>query len=611
MGQLVSDEEAKALGLSPPKQQSNAVTLSNEEARALGLTKPIGDENLGADTPGHNDVSGWRYGLNAMRGVGNQALNSVGNVLNIPNAFDEVVPPVGNALKGLADTQSDQQQNPGNAVGKFLFDMGIQIPTGGAGKLLPAAPALGRAIASGGVSGATADGDAIDRAKSAGLGVLGSLGGEGVAKALPYLFDIGSAVVAPFSKGGRESVMSRMLNSAVGDNAPQVARQLDNASSLVPGSLPTAAEAAPTSGGIGAVQRWAEQANPEQYAFRRAQNSSARADVLRGMAGTADEQAAAIAQRKAVTQPLYDNAKAQTVTVDQQMADMLQRPSMKTALGHVINIAAEEGKPLSPGLIAIMDGNVPTSITGEELHRLKIGLDSVLNDPKNPLAKEQANALKSTIKKFEGWRETNIPDYAKAQQAFAELSKPINQQQVAGALYNKAKPALTDYGPLSRESSQTYANALRDSKPLVKKATGFKGATLDNVMGPENQAYLESVARDMARRTAADEVGRGIGSNTFQNMAMDNLGKSVGAVPIGILGMLNHLPGSGYLGSVLSSPMKNSDQIMKEALSEILLDPKKTSELLRKTQGESAIRKFLNRSSIGAGRLGVVVANQK
>jgi hypothetical protein len=204
MGKRISDEEAQALGLPVAGGQSGTGTrLSDEEVKALRLdrySQPIGDENLGADTPGHGDVSSFRYGLNAMRGVGNQALNSVGNVLNIPNAFDEVVPPVGNALKGLADTPEQQQQNPGNAVGKFLFDMGIQIPTGGAGGLIPKAPALGRAIASGGVSGATADGDAIDRVKSAGLGMLGSLGGEAGGMALSTLMKPFSNVLSPTVK---------------------------------------------------------------------------------------------------------------------------------------------------------------------------------------------------------------------------------------------------------------------------------------------------------------------------------------------------------------------------------------------------------------------------
>ena len=208
MGQLVSDEEAKALGLSPPKQQSNAVTLSNEEARALGLTKPIGDENLGADTPGHRFLSLPRYALNIARGVGNQTLNSVGNVLNFPNAVDEIVPPVGNALKGLVDSPEVQQQNPGNAVGKFLFDMGVQIPSGGAGGLIPKAPALGRAIASGGISGATSDGDAIDRAKSAGLGVLGSLGGEAGGMALSTLMKPFSNVLSPTVKTIADNAVS-------------------------------------------------------------------------------------------------------------------------------------------------------------------------------------------------------------------------------------------------------------------------------------------------------------------------------------------------------------------------------------------------------------------
>jgi hypothetical protein len=148
--------------------------------RAQMQSQPVGDENTAQKQ--HGDVSTSRYILNAIRGVGNQALTSAGNILNVPNALDEVVPAVGDTLKGLADTTEVQAQNPGNAVGKFALNTGVQIPAGMAGRMFGAVGPIGQAVtragASGLTEGATASGDMIDRAKAAGLGMLGSLGGE-------------------------------------------------------------------------------------------------------------------------------------------------------------------------------------------------------------------------------------------------------------------------------------------------------------------------------------------------------------------------------------------------------------------------------------------------
>jgi hypothetical protein len=504
-----------------------------------------------------------------------------GEIINRINA----IPGFGEDTAPINDKPWQSKELPGSGVGKFAGAVASGIPaaiaTGGAG-VIP------QILAQAGFEGLTTEGDIIERGKAAAASAVGGVLGSAAAKVMPYLARAGSSLVAPFTEAGRQRVVGKMLQSQVGDNIPEVVTRLRNAETFVPGSAPTAAEAA-NSGGIAATQRWAEQANPEQYAFRRAQNASARAGALRNIAGDEEAKAASVALRKAKSAPLYEEAKAAVVGVDQQLGDMLKRPSFKTALGHVEQLAAERGAPISQGLREAIETGQGT-ITGNELHQLKIGLDAVLKDPKNPLANEQARALKSTIKEFEAWRETNIPVYAKAQKIYSGLSKPVNQKQIGQELYEKAKPALTDYGPLSRESSQAYAAALRDAGPTVKRATGFPGATLENTMTRKQMATLNNVAKDMARKTNADEIGRGVGSNTFQNLSTQAMAESLGVVPNWLLGLATHIPGAGGLAQAGSQAVtKNADELMKGFLSDVLLDPKRTADLLEASTSPSIV----------------------
>jgi hypothetical protein len=116
-------------------------------------------------------------------------------------------------------------------------------------------------------------------------------------------------------------------NQAAGDNAGAVAAKLRAAGSLVPGSLPTAAEVA-ESGGIAALQRTAAQANPEAYTTRAMQQASARLGALRGIAGDDVAMEAARAARDTAATPLYDAAKAATM---QNTPELASGPSCSTA----------------------------------------------------------------------------------------------------------------------------------------------------------------------------------------------------------------------------------------------------------------------------------------
>lgn len=458
-------------------------------------------------------------------------------------------------------------------IGEIASEAAMLSPSlaiSGAGVL----PAMQRAYSSGGLSALYEPGGTYEREKSGALGAVGSLAGE----AIPYAAGTITRAIEPLTEGGKQNIIARSLQRVVGENAPSVASQLESVRSGVPGVQYTASEAAPQSGGLAAMQRWAEQANPEAYFQRRAENVGARKMAMQQIAGSETEKAAALGAREQITKPLYEEAMQMSVPVDDTLRELFKRPSMRNALNEAKAIAAEIGEPIPADLEkAILSGEIPADISGQGLHWIKIGLDALRDNPAAPIGKAQQRALKGTVDAFEQWRGANIPKYAEAQAAFKELSKPIARQTVGQSLYEKLNPALSDFGPMTRERAESFAGALRDADVTAQRALGFKGARFEDVMKPEDQSLYSSIASDLTRQAESAGAGRGIGSNTFQNLAMQNLTERAG-FPGTLIGKATHLPGIDYV-------YNRAEQAMQRELSDILLDPKKAAKMLRRQPG--------------------------
>lgn len=455
-------------------------------------------------------------------------------------------------------------------VGQIASEAAMLSPSmaiGGAGAL----PAAQRAYTSGLLSALYQPSGAYEREKSGALGAVGSLAGE----ALPYAVGTGVRAIEPLFESGRTNIISRALRRAVGENAPDVARQLESARSGVQGVDYTASEAAPSSGGLAAMQRWAEQATPEEYFQRRAENVGARRMAMQNIAGTEIEKAAALGKRESTAAPLYAEAMEQNVPVNDELRELFKRPSMQNALAQAKTIAAEQGTPIPKDLEeAVMSGDVPAEISGQGLHWLKIGLDSLRDEAKTSLSKAQQNALRGTVDAFERWRGENIPKYAEAQEAFKQLSKPISRMDIGQSLYEKLAPALSDFGQVTKEKAETFARALRDADVTAQQATGFKGAKFADIMSPSDQDTYSAIASDLARQSESASAGRGIGSNTFQNLAMQNLAERAG-FPGTMIGKALHLP-------LIDTAYTRAEQAMQRELADTLLNPRKTAALLRR-----------------------------
>ena len=492
-------------------------------------------------------------------------------MMGIKRAFTDLSPEEVQALAGQAEWV--KQAGMPAQVGQIASEAAMLSPSlamPGAGVL----PALQRAYTSGSLSALFEPGGTYEREKSGALGAVGSLVGE----TIPYAAGTITRAIEPLTEGGKQNIIARSLQRVVGENAPSVASQLETTRSGVPGVQYTASEAAPQSGGLAAMQRWAEQANPESYFQRRAENVGARRMALQDIAGSEAQKAAALGMRESVTKPMYEEAMQMSVPVDDSLRELFKRPSMRNALSQAQTIAAEQGTPIPADLIkAIESGEVPAEISGQGLHWLKIGLDSLRDEAKTSLSKAQQNALKGTVNAFEEWRGQNIPKYAEAQAEFKRLSQPISRMDVGQSLYEKLAPSLSDFGPVTRERAESFAGALRDADVTAQRATGFKGARFSDIMKQSDQDTYSAIASDLSRQAESAGAGRGIGSNTFQNLAMQSLAERAG-FPGTLIGKVTHLPGIDYAYT-------RAEQAMQRELADILLDPKKAAKMLRRQPG--------------------------
>lgn len=489
-------------------------------------------------------------------------------------------------------------------VGESLPSMAI--PGGGAATLWGNVARIG---AAGAIPGMLEYGSIEDRLKR---GAAGAAAGASM-PVLGAAFKTGKAFAEPLYKSGREQIIGRVLNQVGGDDAAAIASRLRGASSLVPGSIPTAAQVA-ESGGIAALERAAAQANPQAYTERAMQQASARLGALRGIAGDDAAIAAAKAARSEASGPLFKQATKAAYTVDDKLANLLKRPAVQQAMGRAKTLAENEGRTFSFGVnpsnpfsgLGIKD-NKSTQITGQALQDLKMAMDEMLSDPMSGFAGKSGDSVRNLRGQILDWMENANPVFKQARTTHSAMSKPINQMEVGQYLLDKVQPALSDFGALGQESGAQYARALRNADQTVRAATQFKGnKTLSDVMTPEQMGTLSAIGQDLARKANAQNLGRGVGSDTFQKLSMNNIAQQSGMPRLA--GGLLEFPG---IARATRWIYQGADEKAQGLLSDALLDPKQAADLMQKVSEQGLLknspktRKVIEQSLLRSGLLGV------
>lgn len=479
------------------------------------------------------------------------------------------------------------EKTTAGTVGNVIGNIAAFAPTA----MIPGANTVTGAATIGALSSALATpGQAADRATA---GLLGGAGGA-VGQLIPRAIGSLKAAAEPLTEAGRAKIIGRLMNKSIGDDAATVAARLRTAQPLVPGSMPTAAEVG-ESGGLAALQRAMSAADPEAYTQRGLEQSSSRLQALRNIAGDDASKAAAIKARDAATKDVYAQAKNTSYIVDDSLENLLQRPLVKKALGRAEEIAKNDGRTFAINSttsapfsgVGGKSAEKVKGITGYSLQDIKMAMDDMLKDPASGIVGKEAEQARNLRGSIMSWMENANPEFKAARTTYSNMSQPINQMDVGGALLEKVTPALSDYGALGKETGAKYAQALRNSDDLVKNATGFKGADLESVMGSQNMQRLEAVAQDLARKSNAQELGRGVGSNTFQNFAMDNLAQTMG-MPSAVKALGSMIPGMAPTTTLLlkggqavgGMAYKSADEQMRRDMAQALLNPQAAARLM-------------------------------
>jgi hypothetical protein len=481
----------------------------------------------------------------------------------------------------------------GNIAGNIGMMVGPAAAVGAIGKAaqLPRLVNAARALmAPKTIPGAAASGATMGAlqpvASDESLGTNMLLGGIGGA-ALPLVVGAGGlakTLVSPFSAGGRDKLAGATIERFASDP-----NKLASASTrgLVPGSTPTLAEVVDDVG-LSQLQRTLQN-NPDSagpLAERLRANNNARVNALQDIAGDEGKRQFYTGMRDEAAKDNYAMAFAQqmhdTPWIKGQITQLSKRPSFQKAMDKAGDLAAEQGIKLDPENAA------------QVAHFAKLALDDQISAAVRAGNNVEAKAILGTREKLLSLMESDrfSPAYREARKTYAEMSRPINQMEIGQQLVDTLRPALGQFGADTRVNAASYAKAVRDADATAKKATGFSGARLENIMEPDQLATINNVAKELGNTARAQELGMAKGSPTAQNLiSQDILRQTLG--PLG-------LPQSwaeAVLPQTLMRPMqcayKMPEQKVMGLLGEAMLDPDKAKQLLAKARRSPALARQL------------------
>lgn len=482
----------------------------------------------------------------------------------------------------------------GGKVGNVVGSVAAALPLAA----VPGANTLQGAAALGGLAGLAAPSVSTEETlKNIGLG--GALGPASIlaGRAIGAGARGVQGLVEPFTKAGQERIAASTLQQFA-TNPARAAASLRGAQPLVAGSLPTMAQGADDAG-LAQLERTLMN-NPEtggRLAEHYASQRAARLAAIQRVAGSPAGRDAAVAAREAAAAPLYQQAKNAVYELDSGIDSLFKTPVGRQALDRAAAIAANNKRPfLYPGQAAKPGPSIvneageslvdlgtkaqPGRITGQALQDIKMALDDMLSNPMSGIAKSEADAVKRIRGELVGWMEGRNDAFKAARTTYAKESVPINTMDVAQALMEKLQPALARYGANTREQAGAYAAALQAAEETVKKSTGID-KPIGELIDKQAKKLLDDIARDLARKVKAEDLGRAVGSNTMQNVASQNLLRRT----LGPAGLPQSWAENSMLQAFLSpytglAKLAGSEQRVTDRLLQAALDPADAAGLL-------------------------------
>ena len=426
-----------------------------------------------------------------------------------------------------------------------------------------------------------------------------------------------AALIDPFTEAGRTRIAGGLINRTAA-NPQAAAQRMATAQGQTPGFAPTAGQAADDAG-IASLERTTRAVNPGAFDDVEKAQRQALADAVRGVAGDDVRRAAAVQARESAVNPLYDAAKKATVQGDPALDALLQRPSMQAGAGRAATIASERGdkfmlsqqRPAQTVPTGVLDaqGNpitntipaTPATYPGQSLHDLKMGLDDAIGTPGiGGMQGAERAAATGTKADYLKWLESKIPEYGQARQTYADMSRPINQMDIGQEFAKRLIPALyRDMDAPAQLNAVAFARALTDQgDDIARNVTGMKGASLNSIMEPQQMQALRGVAGDLQAVKAAENAGRGVGSDTVQKTAMSHIAAQAG-VP-NWMADVARVPG-GWMKTAGNVLYGNSDRAVHQMMADLLKNPQEAARAMQAAGVQpSMIAELLSKGAQGA-----------
>jgi hypothetical protein len=253
------------------------------------------------------------------------------------------------------------------------------------------------------------------------------------------------------------------------------------------------------------------------------------------------------------------------------LRELANRPGFKSAVDAAKQLAANRGVRLDDPLQSL-----------EGLHYIKLALDDALNPAaKTAMGRNASAAVMDMRDRLADELAQISPLYGTARQTYAEMSQPINAMEALQGL------RLTDArGNMTLSKVQ---NALTG----LEKARATPGVSPAKSISDEQMGVLNAIRGDLLRQDAVN-AGRSAGSNTFQNIATNNILASL--LP-GKLGSLAEQKVGGVVGQAGRLLYSGPNEAIRNRLVDMLLDPAAAEQALARQQaaigGRSALERFL------------------
>lgn len=183
-----------------------------------------------------------------------------------------------------------------------------------------------------------------------------------------------------------------------------------------------------------------------------------------------------------------------------------------------------------------------------------------------------------------------VPAYSQYMSEYRNLSRPIQQMQVAGEILDKSTSALKRSGDYPALHPEAYARNLKNTQSMVNKLSGYKRAKgLEAVFDQPQIDVLQGVKADLERSVKGQNLGRAsVGSNTAQNLASADAMRSL----LGPLGWPLTIADS-KIGRNLVAPLDMLGKFTADEIDAIMAraatDPRYAAQLMSKARGRESL----------------------